>query len=749
MKKIQIIVTLGPATSTEADLRKIKDKGVDFVRINLSHSTIEDLKKFITLAKKVDIPFMIDTEGSQVRTGDLYQSSINLEENQEIKLTAKPTLGNEQQIHLRPGIVIKQLEPGDLIHIDFDTLTLRVIDTSTAEQGYITAKAITTGVMGKNKAVVIDAASGIRINPPALSEKDYQAINVGLDEGIGHIAFSFARNGDAVDEVRRASQNTMKIISKVECIDALQNLNQIIEKSDYILIDRGDLSKEIPIEKIPFTQKIILNRAKKLETPVFVATNLLETMSEKRKPTRAEVHDILNTIIDGASGLVLAGETAVGNHPMECISMLNKLIHHVEQSINTNEIKDKEEGFVHKLEETNYLLNQEISSSLIPPHGGILVNRMAKEAYSPEYLASLSKIKLNVQKQMDVEQIALGTYSPIEGFMGLNDFQSVLDEMRLSNGTVWSLPINLDVAEERANELQIGSDIVLVNEHDEAIALLHLAEKYTYNKEEVCLKLFNTIDTKHPGVRSINAMQPVFLGGKITLIKRRNGVNKEYELTPRQSRKLFDERGWEKVVGFHTRNVIHKGHEFIQLSAMEKENCDGLFVHPVVGKKKTGDFQAPYIIKAYEKMIESFYPKNKVIFGTFSTYSRYAGPREALFTALCRKNFGCSHFVVGRDHTGVGDFYHPKASHNIFKRFPEIGIQAVCFDKVFYSEKEDRHIHAVEAPEHIEEDKLHVSGTQARKMFESGETPPEWFMRPEISQIIVKAVQNGEEVFVP
>ena len=221
-----------------------------------------------------------------------------------------------------------------------------------------------------------------------------------------------------------------------------------------------------------------------------------------------------------------------------------------------------------------------------------------------------------------------------------------------------------------------------------------------------------------------------------------------YEITPKQSRRLFEERGWSKVVGFHTRNVIHKGHEFIQINAMEENNCDGLFVHPVVGKKKTGDFNAKYIIKSYELMNKNHYPKNRVLFGTFSTYSRYAGPREALFTALCRKNFGCSHFIVGRDHTGVKDFYHPKASHNIFERFPEIGIKAVKFDKVFYSQILEKHVHEQEEKEHSEEDKLHVSGTQARKILENGDNLPGWFMRPEISQVIRDSIMKGEEVFV-
>ena len=275
-----------------------------------------------------------------------------------------------------------------------------------------------------------------------------------------------------------------------------------------------------------------------------------------------------------------------------------------------------------------------------------------------------------------------------------------------------------------------------------------LKEKYTFDKLEAAQKLYATDSLDHPGVKMVLEMNPVLLAGPVTLLKRIKNEFKEYEITPKQARKLFEERGWAKVVGFHTRNVIHRSHEFIQMEALQKGNCDGLFVHPVVGKKKSGDFNAKFIIRAYDLMIKYFYPRNKVIFGTFSTYSRYAGPREALFTALCRKNFGCSHFIVGRDHTGVGNFYHPKASHNIFDRFPDLGIVPIRFDNVFYSKKEGSHMHEQERPNHPEDDKLLISGTQARKMLENGELPPEWFMRPEIARMIVDSIQKGEEVFV-
>src|SRR3989344_27401 len=276
--KIKIIVTLGPSTSSENDLKKIKDKGVDFVRINMSHSSIDDLKYFIGLAKKVGIPFIIDTEGSQVRTGDLNSSSISLEENDEIRIHRQSLVGDNKKISLKPGHVVEQLEAGDLIYVDFNVLILRVSDVSTIADGYITAKAVNSGTLGRNKAVVIDSALDKKLHLPPLSEKDYESIAVGLAAGVKYIAASFMRSAEFVKAVRKASGNKMKIISKIECLDALGNLDEIIRESDYLLLDRGDMSKEILIEKIPLLQKILLDRAHRANKEIFVAPNLLEAM---------------------------------------------------------------------------------------------------------------------------------------------------------------------------------------------------------------------------------------------------------------------------------------------------------------------------------------------------------------------------------------------------------------------------------------------------------------------------------------
>ena len=747
-KKTKIIVTLGPSTNSEKDLRIIKDKKVDFVRINMSHSTIDDLRYFISLAKKVDIPFIIDTEGSQIRSGNLNDEHIYLEEGDEIRLCLEEIIGDKEKICLKPRCIVEQLEVGDILRLDFDTLILRISDTHTISSGYVTAKAITAGYLGRNKGVVVDSGSLKTFSLPCLSEKDYESIAIGLEENIGYVAASFMRSGESVEEVRRASKNLMKIISKIECVDGLENLDAIIEKSDYLLIDRGDLSKEIPLEKIPLTQKIILHRARKQKKEVFIATNLLETMVEKRKPTRAEVHDVVNSIMDGAAGLALSAETAIGKNPFDCINMLNRLILHVEQTVKVEDFVEQEDKLVKKMELDNYLLDIDSSSSLVLPHGGKLINRLLRDLPTKDYLSTLTKINLSENQILDVEAIAVGAFSPLEGFMGKEDLENVLNGMRLTDGTIWPLPIVLDVTKAEAGKFTPGQTASLVDGQNEIIGLLHLEEKYFVDKKDMAQKLYGTKDESHPGVRMLYEMGEVFLSGKVDLLKRRKSERREYELTPRQTRRLFDERGWTKIVGFHTRNVIHRSHEYIQLKAVEENFCDGLFIHPVVGKKKPGDFLAEFIIRSYELMMKCFYPKNKVVFATFPTYSRYAGPREAIFTALCRKNFGCSHFIVGRDHTGVGDFYSPTASHDIFDRFPDLGIIPIKFNQVFYSEKLQEYIQETEDIGHLPEDKLFISGTEARKKLLRKELPPAWFMREEISRMIIEALNNGEQVFV-
>lgn len=736
MKKI--IVTLGPSTNTLEQLSLIKSKGIDFVRINMSHSSIKDLRYYINLAKKVNIPFIIDTEGSQVRTGRLSKNNIMFNEGDIVRLYRKPIVGDKKKISLSPGLIINQLEEGDVLYVDFDTLVMRITNVKTFSNGYIEAQIISSGNLGSNKGIVIDSRLSKKFEIPILTKKDIKAIKLGLKENIRYVAASFMRSKETVKLVREISNNKMKIISKIECQDALENLDDIIYESDFLLIDRGDLSKEIPIEKIPFVQKMILNRADKKNKGVFVATNLLESMILNRKPTRAEVHDVINTIVDGAYGLTLAAETAIGENPMSCINMLNKIIKHSDLVIKDDKVKNKEEAFVKYLEKEKYLIEHNNSFQSVEPHGGKLINRVFLKKRTKD-LNSLKKIKLNQYHQLDFEQIAFGVYSPLEGFMNKIELESVLDKFRLPNGAVWTIPILLDVTEEIAKSLRKKEQAALLNDEDEIVGLIQIEDIYSYDNKKLIKKLFNLNDNKHPGVKLMKSLNPFFIGGKISLFKNIKREYNKYYLTPSQSRRLFDEKNWSKIVGFHTRNAIHKAHEFIQIDALKKGNCDGLFVNPAVGIKKAGDYNSEIIIKSYEIMQKYYYPKNKTVFGVFSTYSRYLGEREAIFTAICRKNYGCTHFIIGRDHTGVGD-----SKNNIYKllpKFSELGINILYYNDVSYSLKKEKYIEEKSSKKESKADLISISGTNAREMFTSKKLPPNWYMRSKISRMIMKSIK--------
>jgi pyruvate kinase len=743
-QKPKIIVTLGPATNTEDAVRGLKERGVDFVRVNMSHSSLSDQGYFMRLAEAVGIPFVLDTEGSQVRNG-VVASDVFINEGDMVRIHTKPVQGTRTGFSLRPATIFSQIEIGDLIYVDFDALVFRVLDTAMVKtRGYITAITITGGKMGANKGVVVDSPTRKQYKLPALSSKDREAIKIAMRHGVGHIAVSFVRSAATIDEVRALTKNSMKIISKIECVEALQNLDEIISKSDFLLIDRGDLSREVALERIPLVQKLIIGRANAQGKGVFVATNLLESMVSRRAPTRAEAHDVIQTVLDGAYGLTLAAETAIGAYPMEVVNTLNKFI----AEASALGVINSSSRLAKHLDKREYLQAGGSRTALIPPNGGVLIDRFSDSiTTAPKGSASIT---ITEEQYMDLEQIALGVFSPLEGFLTRRQLNSVLDTMRLPSGSIWPMPIVLDVSESDARKLKIRTNITLKNRQGVAVGILHLDEKYVLNRKEFIRKMYGTLDAKHPGVAQAMLLKPVFLGGKVTLLKRRSSATKAYELTPQQTRRLFAERGWSKIVAFHTRNPIHRAHEFIQLDALRQSCADGLFAHPAIGKKKSGDFQPEPVIEAYNIMMRHFYPKNKVIFGAYATYPRYAGPREALFTALCRQNFGCSHFIVGRDHAGVGSFYEPTAAQDIFDDFPEIGIQPVRFNQVFYSAREKRHIHDNRTSKrYAEKERKHISGTRIRTLLLQGKPIPKWFMRPEISRMISSMIKKDrKKVFV-
>tara|TARA_B100000315_G_scaffold142296_1_gene131335 strand:- start:637 stop:2871 length:2235 start_codon:yes stop_codon:yes gene_type:complete len=741
----KIIVTLGPATNSLDKVAMIKSKGVDFVRVNMSHSSLEDLKHFVTLSKKVGAEFIIDTEGSQIRTGYLKSNKLFFSENDEICLYDDLIDGDNNKISLRPKGIIAQLKLGDILYVDFDTLVMCITNIKNLKNGFVHSTVISSGYLGENKSVVIDSKFPRKFNISTLTQKDISAINLGINEGIKYVSASFIRSGDGVKEIKKYSKNKMKIISKIECKDALKHIDEIIHESDYLLIDRGDLSKEIPVIRIPLVQKVILQKANHAGIGVFVATNLLESMILNRKPTRAEVHDIFATIIDGAYGLVLAAETAIGNYPIGCINMLNKIIKNTNNLISEIKLNKLSNKFLR--DSDNYLLDDESSYSIIAPHGGELINRFVNNDSDLQY-DSVDKIKLNVNQLQDVYQIATGAFSPLKGFINQLELVSILDRMELPNGLCWPIPILLDVDSNKSDKINIGDIVELISPNNNPIGYINVNDKFSFSKKLIAKKLYGTDDPNHPGVKYIMKLKSLFLGGEINVFDIEDDELIEYSITPKQSRRLFEEKNWSKVIGFHTRNVIHRAHEFIQLTALKRSKCDGMFLHPVVGNKKPGDYNPKYIVKSYDIMKKDIYPEEKIVFGVFSTYSRYAGTKEAIFTAICRKNFGCSHFIIGRDHTGVGDLFESNIQQNILSSISDLGIEIVNFNTVYYSKKNKSYVEGTSNNNSSNNDLISINGSDIRMMFNENKMPPELYMRPEISKMILESIKANEPVFV-
>jgi ATP sulfurylase len=643
--------------------------------------------------------------------------------------------------------VINNLNEGDILYLDFDALVLKVIDVSSLNDGFIICNVIVGGKLGNNKGVVIDSRFPNKIVLPTLTDKDKKAIDIGLYHGIEHIALSFVRSKDSVKEVKDITNGKMKIISKIECLDGLLKIDEIIECSDYLLMDRGDLSKEITIKKIPFVQKIILQKARPYNKEVFIATNLLESMISNRQPTRAEVNDIVNIILDGAKGLVLAAETAIGQNPMLSINMLMSLIDHVERNVEMDSINKQKHNiqYVEELIESEYLIDYAPAVTILP-HGNKLIDRCSVDKKANNRTFQI--LQVDEIKRMEIENIATGVYSPLKGFMSEDDLNSVLKTMKLSNGITWPLPIVLDVSKDEASKVNCGETIGLSDVQGNVFALMDLNEKYEYSRTVISQVLYNSVDPNHPGVRQVNNMKPVFLAGNIELISSKNSLFDKFKLTPKQVRKLFNEMGWYHIAGFHTRNLPHKGHEYILKSVLKNGICDGLLIHPVIGKKKAGDFLTKHIMNSYDILIKDKFFKNNVILSGFSSFSRYAGSREAIFTALIRKNYGCTHFIIGRDHTGIGNINNISASNNLLDEVDDLGIKIIKMDEVFYSEKEDNYFYESQFNNVNQDSKTSISGTKVREYFSNNEKPPEWLLSKNISEYILSCINNHEELFV-
>jgi sulfate adenylyltransferase len=370
---------------------------------------------------------------------------------------------------------------------------------------------------------------------------------------------------------------------------------------------------------------------------------------------------------------------------------------------------------------------------LIAPHGGVLVDRTGER---PSDVDTLERIPLTSRELSDLDMLACGALSPLEGFMGREDYESVLETMHLASGLPWALPVCLAV-----DDAPRGDRVALVDERDRPLAVLEVEEVFDYDKEREAELCFRTRDEAHPGVARLYAQRPRYLAGRVTVFERATPEFPELALDPADTRRLFAERGWKRVVGFQTRNPIHRAHEYLTKVALE--TVDGLLVHPLVGDTKSDDVPAAVRVECYRALLRNYYPEERVLLAAFPAAMRYAGPREAIWHAICRKNYGCSHFIVGRDHAGVGSYYGTYDAQLIFDEFAphELDIEPMFFEHSFWCNACGSMASTKSCP-HGAQDRVFLSGTQVREMLGAGEIPPAEFTRPEVAKVLIEAYRR-------
>jgi len=383
----------------------------------------------------------------------------------------------------------------------------------------------------------------------------------------------------------------------------------------------------------------------------------------------------------------------------------------------------------------------------IAPHGGQLVNRVLRGALREaalERALSFPRVQLTRMAASDLEMIAVGAFSPLTGFMSKADYDNVIDTMRLSSGLPWSIPVTLPLDDDTAAGLKEGQEVALMD-GDHLMGVMIIAEKFPADKEREASEVYRTTEEAHPGVARLYRQGNWLLGGEVFMLDGPQKVEfPELRHEPAQTRRMFASRGWRRIVAFQTRNPIHRAHEYIQKTALEI--VDGLFLHPLVGETKADDIPADVRIESYRTILRDYYPADRVLLGVFPAAMRYAGPREAIFHAIARKNYGCTHFIVGRDHAGVGNYYGAYDAQYIFDEFEpgELGITPLFFDYTFYCKKCGAMVSAKTCP-HSKEDWVYLSGTQVREMLERGEMLPKEFTRPEVAKVLMEGIRAEKQ----
>ena len=382
----------------------------------------------------------------------------------------------------------------------------------------------------------------------------------------------------------------------------------------------------------------------------------------------------------------------------------------------------------------------------IAPHGGELVNRLltgdALKA-AQDKAKGLPRIKVNTYTAFDLDGIGKGIFSPLTGFMSEKETRSVLDTMHLRKGIPWTIPILLAVSKEEGAKLEAGSDVAIEDDEGDLAAILHLSGKYSLDHKELAEKVYGTADEAHPGVAYTMSLGEVFLAGDVDVLKARKVEFQDHNLTPAETRAAFDERGWKRIVAFQTRNPIHRAHEYLTKCALEM--TDGLLIHPLMGTTKSDDIPGDVRMQCYGQLMENYYPHDHVMLSIMPVNMRYAGPKEAIMHAIIRRNYGCTHFIVGRDHAGVGNYYGTYDAHQIFASFDadELGITPLFFDHSFFC-KACGNMASTKTCPHTKENHVFLSGTKVRDMLKQGEMPPEEFTRPEVAKILIEWAQSTD-----
>jgi len=383
----------------------------------------------------------------------------------------------------------------------------------------------------------------------------------------------------------------------------------------------------------------------------------------------------------------------------------------------------------------------------IAPHGGELVNRLLEGSARDHALTQakrLPRLKIDAYTAFDLDGIGKGIFSPLKGFMGEAETENVLETMHLRKGVPWTIPILLDAQQKDADSIETGSDVAIEDDRGDIVAVLHLSEKFRVDHGRLAEKVYGTTDTAHPGVAYTMSLGPVFLSGDVDVLQTRAIEFEAFNVPPKGTRAAFAERGWKRIVAFQTRNPIHRAHEYLTKCALEM--CDGLLIHPLMGTTKSDDIPGSVRMECYKVLIDLYYPKDHVMLTLMPVNMRYAGPKEAIMHAIVRKNYGCTHFIVGRDHAGVGSYYGHYDAQHIFDEFDpvEIGIAPLLFDNAFWSKRTGSMATQKTCPG-TDADHVFFSGTKVRAMLKAGEIPPKEFTRPEVAKILVEWAQGAND----